>query len=215
MNYNLSKQGYILDHKGDIESITYKEYLSEFGSDQTTTPRGVAPRLYVDGNTIMSWGVRGNNHRFYASFKNKREATDALYEVWEQNVSNDWDAPRFFTTKKELFEDVAERECKDVKVVKRYYRILENRAKRIKQQKQKDKELRESLKVVTKETVLNYIKTNRQIVQTSMNELNSLKMVENKSEWQVKANSLVQKVSNNDFRALTWKEVYNLIKENT
>jgi hypothetical protein len=47
-----------------------------------------------------------------------------------------------------------------------------------------------------------------------MNQLNLLKTAENKQEWQIKANSLVQKVSGNDFRALTWKEVYNLIKEN-
>ena len=214
MNYNLSKQGYILDHYGNIESISYRDYLSEFGSDLTTTPRGVAPRLYVDGNTIYSWGVRGNNHYLYASFKNKREATNALYEVWEQNIEKDWNAKRFFTTKKELFEDLAISFNTDVSVIKRYYRLLENRAKRIEQQKQKDKELKESLKVVTKETVLNYIKTNRQIVQASINQLNLLKMTENKQEWQIKANSLVQKVSGNDFRALSWKEIYNLIKEN-
>lgn len=85
MLHKLSKVGYILNHKNEIESITYKEYLQEYGSDETTTPRGVAPRLYVDGNTIMSWGVRGNNLCLYASFKNKR---DLFLSVLENNIDN-------------------------------------------------------------------------------------------------------------------------------
>lgn len=53
---------------------------------------------------------------------------------------------------------------------------------------------------------------NKEMVQTTLKELNGLKGVENKELWQVKANSLVQKVCNNDFRTLNWKEVYNFTK---
>ena len=44
-------------------------------------------------------------------------------------------------------------------------------------------------------------------------ELEALKDAENKELWQIKANSLIQRVSNNDFRILKWKEIYNLIRE--
>ena len=66
----------------------------------------------------------------------------------------------------------------------------------------------------TKEMMLNYIDSNKEMVKNSLIQLGELKKAENKPEWQVKANALVQKVSNNDFRVLNWKEIYNLIKEN-
>ena len=128
MNYKLSQKGYILAN-GEIKTLSYRDYVSEYGSDETTTQRGVAPRLYVDGKSIYSWGCTGNRHTFYASFKNKTEASNNLYEIWEQNVSENWDAPRFFKTKKELFEDIAESEEKAFAVIKRYFRIKDNIAK--------------------------------------------------------------------------------------
>ena len=73
LNFKTSQKGYVLIN-GKIEKYTYSDFLREFGSDETTTCKGVAPRLYVTGNTLMTWGIRGNNHAFYASFKNKRYA---------------------------------------------------------------------------------------------------------------------------------------------
>jgi len=117
LNFKTSQNGYVLIN-GKIENYTYSGYLREFGSDETTTPRGIAPRLYVDGNSIMTWGCTGNRHAFYASFKNKREATAALYEIWENYVSEyNWDAPRFFTKKNDLFEDLSDCHGKETRVI--------------------------------------------------------------------------------------------------
>ena len=104
--FKLSQTGYILRTSNEvdkIEKLTYRDYLFEFGSNETTTPECVAPRLYVDENSIYTWGVRGNNHRLYATFKNKTEATNTLYEIWENNVSEYWDAPYFATTLNEFY----------------------------------------------------------------------------------------------------------------
>lgn len=61
--------------------------------------------------------------------------------------------------------------------------------------------------------MIDFINNNKEMVISSINELDELKALGNKAVWQVKANSLIQKVSNNDFRFLNWKEVYNLIRE--
>jgi len=60
--------------------------------------------------------------------------------------------------------------------------------------------------------MIEYISNNEAFVWQSLKELDELKEAGDKSQWQVKANALVQKVSNNDFRVLNWKEIYNLIK---
>ncbi len=217
MIHNINKQGYILDRKGQIEQIKYRDYLREFGSDETTTPRGVAPRLYVDGNTIMTWGVRGNNHAFYGSFKNNREAVKTLFKIWENYIEEkNWDAPRFYSTKKELFEDLADRHEKNVKVVKRYFRLQDfKKSEALQTRKNYENRLNFSPEKIAeaRKSIVRFINSNREMVLSSLVELDELKTSENKADWQVKANALIQKVSNNDFRVLKWKEIYNLIRE--
>jgi hypothetical protein len=66
----------------------------------------------------------------------------------------------------------------------------------------------------SKNDMLNFIRDNKKEISVLLRELDVLKLENNQSEWQVKANSLVQKVSNNDFRVLKWKEVYNLVRKN-
>jgi len=208
LNFKTSQKGYILLNK-KIENYSYYEYLKEFGSDETTTPRGIAPRLYVDGNSIMTWGVRGNNHAFYASFKNKREATAALYEIWENYISEkNWDAPLFFAKKIDLFKDLADLHGREIKIVKRYFKMQDSRIERAKTAKIKY----DNRPSFTNEMMLNFINSNRKMINESLKELEELKVEGKKDVWQVKANSLIQKVSNNDFRVLNWKEIYNLIK---
>lgn len=71
-------------------------------------------------------------------------------------------------------------------------------------------------KEITKTTIDNiicFVQKNINEVKSSLQELDMLKSEGNQTEWQIKANSLVQKVSKNDFRALKWKEIYNLIRE--
>lgn len=208
MNHRLTHNGYIINHKGEIENIKYRDYLREFGSDETTTPMGVAPRLYVDGKNIYTWGVRGNNHKLFKMCKNNKEAKDILYGIFEDNVYSWGDAPRFFRTKKELFEDLSDLYDKDVKVIKRYFSIRSAQKEKLRQSKIKH----DSRPLTTIQMMADYIQSNKEMVQTTLNELNELKRAENKELWQVKANSLVQKVCNNDFRTLNWKEVYNFTK---
>lgn len=119
LNFKKNQKGYILE-KRKIESLKYSDYLREYGADETTTSRGVEPRLYVEGNTVMTWGV---NHKVYEYCKNKTEAKKLLYSIWESNVSDNWYAPRFFTTKKDLFEGIADAQGREVKIIKRYFRI--------------------------------------------------------------------------------------------
>lgn len=205
---NLNRFGYYLNCKGEIERVKYRDYLREFGSDETTSPRGVAPRLFIDGNMVMSWGTGGNNLRVYKECANKTEAKNFIFECWEANVYEGCDIPQLFFTKKELYEDLAEIHDKEVRVIKRYFRMQDSAKERLK----KAKISHDSRPLTTKETMLNYLGINKELIQTALNELDALKMAENKELWQVKANSLVQKVCNNDFRVLKWKEVYNLIR---
>lgn len=67
-------------------------------------------------------------------------------------------------------------------------------------------------KKVSEKAVLNYISENEKSVCEKLKELNELKENEDKINWQIKANSIVQMVSKNDFRFLNWKEIYTLIK---
>jgi aspartyl-tRNA synthetase len=212
LNYKLSQNGYFLNFKGEVEQITYRDYLQEYGSDETTTPRGIAPRLYVEGNSLMTWGFRGNNNKIFATFKNKREATENLFMQWESNVSESCDAPRFFTKKVDLFEDLADLHNKDLKVIKRYFKIQETiRGIYLAQQEEKTRIFNES-KPLAKEDILFFISENKEMVNNSLKELNELKEKNDKDSWQIKANSLIQKVSKNDFRFLKWNEIYTIIR---
>ena len=211
-----SQKCYVLIN-GEIESIKYSEYLREYGADETTTGRGVAPRLYIDGNTVMTWGVGGNNHKVYSYCKNKTEANNLRYSIWQSNVSDNWDAPRFFTTKKDLFEDTAYYNNKGIEVVKRYFRIKDAQHKAfliIKEEEKQRKLGYDKRPSFSKDAMLNFIKENKEDINILKAELDVLKAFNKQSDWQVKANALVQKVSNNDFRVLKWKEIYNLIREN-
>lgn len=206
-----SKIGFIVDSKLNIESLTYGEYLTTYGSDETTTRNGVAPRLYVDGKKIMTWGVRGNNHAIYQVCKNNREAKKALLEIWENNIENECNAPRFFSTKTELYADLAESLDRNLAVIKRYFRLVNALAKKQAVRLAEEKKALESKKLVDKKQILLFIENNKEFVQREIAELKELKSQGRQHEWHVKANALVQKASGNDFRALKWKDIYSII----
>jgi hypothetical protein len=210
LSFKLSKYGYILNSRYNIERVSYKDYLREFGSDETTTGRGVAPRLYVDGNTVMTWGIRGNNHKVYAYCKNKTEAKELLHIIWEGNVLDNCDAPRFLAKKVDLYQDLAEYHQRDILTIKRYFKIQELQFEKLRLSKIKN-DNRDSF---TRDMMIDFIKDNEIYIKEVLIELEALKNAENKELWQIKANSLVQRVSKNDFRILRWKEIYNLIREN-
>lgn len=108
----LNKTYYILENDV-ITPIVYSEYLREYGADETTTPKGVAPRLHVRENEtvdgmqfeVWTWGVGGNNPRREDAFGTEEEARMYIWDSWEANIQyrND-NAPGYFCTIEELKE---------------------------------------------------------------------------------------------------------------
>lgn len=76
---------HIINAKGQIEQVNYKELVRQF-VDVTTTPSGVAPRLHVREET---WFKVGGN-----LFAEKSEAEDAVREA-EDAVSEIEEITRF------------------------------------------------------------------------------------------------------------------------
>lgn len=62
------------------------------------------------------------------------------------------------------------------------------------------------------EEIKNFISENKEMINSSIAELNELKSNGNHTEWQIKANSLVLKVSKANFAGLHWKEIYSIIR---
>lgn len=100
------------------EKIRYSDYLKEFHSDETTSPRGVEPRLHIVQNTngrfeIWSWGVNGNRPLVYndnhgAGFT-KKEAEAALLVAWEFNhLVESSNEPPYFECRKEARQWIRE-----------------------------------------------------------------------------------------------------------
>lgn len=57
-----------------------------------------------------------------------------------------------------------------------------------------------------------YIEENKIEIKEKLEFLDNLKIENKKEVWQKEVNSLIMQVSNNDFRTLKWKEIYNLIR---
>jgi hypothetical protein len=66
-------------------------------------------------------------------------------------------------------------------------------------------------KKISATNILKFISENEKLVWDKLKELDELKKNEDKVNWQINANALVQTVSKNDF-SLGWKEIYTLIK---
>lgn len=98
---------------GEVEEGTFKEVIQDYFRDETTSPRGVEPRLHIRQNdegkyTIWTWGVRGNNPREYddREYDNEEDAQTRLWEFWIGNYEKDDgsglnDCPHFFYSEKE------------------------------------------------------------------------------------------------------------------
>lgn len=81
-----------------------------------------------------------------------------------------------------------------------------------KQAKEDFESNKEARKEASRLAILGFIKENKVLVSERKDELASLKAKGDKENWQIKANSLVQTVSKNDF-SLGWKEIYTLISK--
>lgn len=118
---------YIINHNNEVEEMTYADYLNEFWSDETTSPRGVENRLHIrevevscdcsdededgvilheddcnDGATeyqVWTWGVGGNHPRYVETFETEEEAEVSILEGKEYDYfNNSSNAPALYDT---------------------------------------------------------------------------------------------------------------------
>lgn len=65
----------------------------------------------------------------------------------------------------------------------------------------------------TEQMMMEYFLKNNEVIQDRLKELDQLKALGKKQDWQVKTNALIKEVSNNDFRVLKWSDIYRLIRK--
>lgn len=110
--------GHIINGDNQIEAMTMAEYLTEFWSDQTTSPRGVQPRLHVveaskwdeemEGDVpvyeVWTWGLVGNNPAYTGrSCDSMDEAEDYIMACWAIDyAAESSDCPEFIQDDAEL-----------------------------------------------------------------------------------------------------------------
>jgi hypothetical protein len=134
----LNQTGYIIEGFRAIE-MTYGDYLGQYWSDETTTPNGVAPRLFIDQidwsdesgyrsvYDLRSWGVNGRGpSRSIETFDTEEEAELAMCESWERHYHNDsTDNPGFWWDLDEAASVLAESTGKNKEVILRYWSYCE------------------------------------------------------------------------------------------
>lgn len=105
--------------KARVEEYSIWQYINEYLRDTTTTPRGIAPRLFIEeieefeeGESteilhyyiISSWGVGGNYYRRNyegKKFETEEEAELHLYNLWWEYRHECDNAPIFYNTREE------------------------------------------------------------------------------------------------------------------
>lgn len=82
-------------------------------ADMATTPHGIAPRMYVEGTDLRTWGTGGSNEALVNQFKTSEQAQHALLLCHLYDLDNNVDAPLVFFSREdaeavhaELLEDV-------------------------------------------------------------------------------------------------------------
>jgi len=90
----LNEKGYIANTSDmSIEEVVYRDYLRDYGGDETTSPRGVEPRIHireVECNNYLVEGVDFDNEDeafFYCQRKGLNQDTimsnvKTMWEVW-------------------------------------------------------------------------------------------------------------------------------------
>lgn len=75
----LDQVAYIIEDGRVVESA-----IRDLGGyiDETTTPKGIAPRYHVRGNELWSWGVGGSNPHMIRAYDSEGEAQEALEETF-------------------------------------------------------------------------------------------------------------------------------------
>lgn len=81
----LNQTVFHFNNENEIEETTLYAHIME-SEDQTTTPRGVGPRIHIRENEedgtyeIWTWGVNGNNSKFIETFDTRKDAEQDLKE---------------------------------------------------------------------------------------------------------------------------------------
>jgi hypothetical protein len=124
-NYN--RPVYVLDGQ-NIEKMTYADYLREYFADETTSPCGVEPRLFIrehvtdtddDDNgdengfsvvyQLRRWNPGGSSS-LIESYDTEEEAEHARLQMWEaREQESNTNAPVYFYTEEEAQECLDER----------------------------------------------------------------------------------------------------------
>ena len=95
MKYNPEQTVYWLNFDDEIEAISYGDLVRQY-ADETTSPRGVEPRYFVEYNPnpepeegsweLWTWGVGGNHPRLINSYTSEEEANLELLEMFENHM---------------------------------------------------------------------------------------------------------------------------------
>src|ERR1035437_5464752 len=98
----------------EVEEMTFGSLVREF-ADETTSPNGVAPRFFYDGNEeegydAYTWGVGGNNRRdLNIHFTTEEEAEEWLLNTFEHDMENSSENVDYFDTEEEAEELIISR----------------------------------------------------------------------------------------------------------
>ena len=108
---DFEKTVYTIGESG-IEEHELGDIATQY-ADMTTTPQGVAPRMYVEGTDLRTWGTGGSNEALVNQFATSEQAQHALLLCHLYDLDNDFDAPVVFFSREdaevvhaELLEDV-------------------------------------------------------------------------------------------------------------
>lgn len=108
---------FVINYNGEVEQTTLYDHIME-SVDTTTTPRGVAPRNFIEEGEngdfiISSWGVGGNNYTSgkYNSFNVFETLEEAEQELFDRTYKYDFaqDDQRdtnWFDTETEAYADL-------------------------------------------------------------------------------------------------------------
>tara|TARA_R110001599_G_scaffold92569_4_gene242224 strand:+ start:52 stop:411 length:360 start_codon:yes stop_codon:yes gene_type:complete len=89
--YTLSPSGLGL-HEYKLGALA-KEHAAE-----ANTPHGIAPRMFIDGNELLTWEYGGNYGSLVVEFKTNEQAEHALLLCHLYDLVNHCDAPNVFYT---------------------------------------------------------------------------------------------------------------------
>ena len=241
----------------EVEESNLYDFVME-SVDETTSPRGVEPRLFYEeikqisyisnvDNTkiseydyelldnektinfdyfgeeileyrIYSWGCTGNKKTSVGvSFETEEEAEDYLFNrVYDYDFQGDCNRSTYYhNSEGDAINEVLENYCDEFDISLETANSIYFKQQKINARRIELEELRKSnflnSKERSKEDMISFINENKDLIELKKKELADLKASDDKENWQIKANALVQIVSKNDFRCLKWKEIYTLI----